>query len=239
MFVNILVLLIIFASTDALHTRMTRGSPFFVLNASETNPSLIDYKRDGIPFGIHWSAHETPYDTTKTIHDFRIKPNNEVNRVDSSNLVKGTYIFQLYTSNYMDGSVTKSHHTVIIMDDPKTSSPLPRLARVISTRICFLSFIALIRGPIRLLHNTIHTILVFSQYIGDRYSTYNEMVSNITIVMWDIVDIDTSHYILLAKLPDTKETMMQFHREHTLADYFSRNNAHYLEYVEYFYRIVM
>lgn len=240
MFIHTFILIIIIASTNSSCTRMTRGSPFFLLNASETNPSLVDYKRDDIPFGIHWSAYETPYDATKTRHDFGINPHEQVNTIDSSKLVKGTYIFQLYTSNYMDGSVTKSRHTLIIMDE--MTSPSSKQATHQSSnqdfRIFCRYFIALMYGPVRILYNTVRTLIVVSQYITDRCSTHDEMVSHGSIVLWHIVDLDTSHYTTLATLPDTKETMIQFQRQHTLADYFSRNNAPYLEYAEHFIELL-
>ena len=240
MFVNILVLLIILAYTDALHTRMTQGFPSFVLNASETNPSLVDYKRDGVHFSIHWSAHETPYDVIKTRHDFGIKPNEEVSTIDSSNLVKGTYIFQLYTSNYMDGSVTTSYHTVTIIDEIKssTSSEQTRHFGERDVRILCRYFIAFIYAHVRTLYDIVRVMIVASQYIGDRNSTYDEMVSHGSIVLWDIVDLNTSHYTMLATLPNTKETMIQFQRQHTLADYFSRNNVPYLEYATHFIELL-
>lgn len=222
------------------HITIDKGHPSVTLDAALVDPQVPRFWAAREPITIFWEVTSTPPGTSIKPHEFGLSPMSFTNTIDTSQLDSGDYIFLLTVHHINEYNRGYTYCRLTIRekkeDDNKPSVPHISFQEIIINHLMVYTYhyASLPRDIFRI-------ALVLGQYMFDHTHQYKEILTERSKKkhLWSVASIDTSHYYVLEKNPDTPLTIATFKREMTLRSYFERSKVPYYDIIESFIILIV
>lgn len=197
----------------------------FILNATEVNPYIIEYEKNGIPFAVYWQVRETSHGDDKRFHT---ESEQVIHVVNVSSLFIGENSFMLRVINLRDFTVNTTFCNITVLPSRRKSytnyttydlhymKSMVFYARLENTckmiHMILSPFIVLQYKASKLCFELIRVLYISMQYLLDRMYM-DVIISGNYIAIWEQLDLNVTHY-----------SYTGFNSNSTLDDYFKWNN---------------